>query len=107
MMTYMMIFMGFMFYKVPAGLCVYFIASSCWGMAERKLLPKSKVKPKPIAPAQVEPVGTGARPAGTPPVAVAKKHGFWARMADAIEQAQQAADKEQSARRADREKRKR
>ncbi len=38
MMTYMMIFMGFMFYKVPAGLCVYFIASSVWGLAERKLL---------------------------------------------------------------------
>jgi YidC/Oxa1 family membrane protein insertase len=38
MMGYMMIFMGFMFYNVPAGLCVYFIASSAWGMGERKLL---------------------------------------------------------------------
>ena len=42
MMNFMMIFMGVMFYKVPAGLCVYFIASSLWGMAERKLLPKTK-----------------------------------------------------------------
>lgn len=42
MMNFMMIFMGVMFYKVPAGLCVYFIASSLWGMAERKLLPKAK-----------------------------------------------------------------
>jgi len=41
--------MGFLFYKVPAGLCVYFIASSLWGMAERKLLPKPK--PAPPAPA--------------------------------------------------------
>jgi YidC/Oxa1 family membrane protein insertase len=40
MMTYMMVFMGFLFFKVPAGLCVYFIASSIWGIAERKLLPK-------------------------------------------------------------------
>ncbi len=40
MMQYMMIFMGFMFYSVPAGLCIYFIASSLWGIAERKLLPK-------------------------------------------------------------------
>lgn len=40
MMKYMMIFMGFMFYNVPAGLCVYFISSSLWGIAERKLLPK-------------------------------------------------------------------
>jgi YidC/Oxa1 family membrane protein insertase len=40
MMQYMMIFMGFLFFKVPAGLCVYFIASSLWGVGERKLLPK-------------------------------------------------------------------
>jgi len=39
-MKYMMVFMGLMFYKVAAGLCVYFIASSLWGFAERKLLPK-------------------------------------------------------------------
>ncbi|HAH43890.1 MAG TPA: hypothetical protein DCM07_03370 [Planctomycetaceae bacterium] len=37
-MNYMMIGMGFMFYHVPAGLCVYFIASSLWGICERKLL---------------------------------------------------------------------
>ncbi|MDQ7011345.1 MAG: YidC/Oxa1 family membrane protein insertase, partial [Mariprofundaceae bacterium] len=40
MMKFMMIFMGFIFYKVAAGLCIYFIASSLWGMAERKFLPK-------------------------------------------------------------------
>jgi len=42
MMKYMMIFMGILFYKVAAGLCLYFIASSLWSMAERKLLPKAK-----------------------------------------------------------------
>jgi YidC/Oxa1 family membrane protein insertase len=42
MMKYMMIFFGLMFYKVAAGLCVYFISSSMWGFAERKLLPKKK-----------------------------------------------------------------
>jgi YidC/Oxa1 family membrane protein insertase len=42
MMKYMMIFFGLMFYKVAAGLCVYFISSSLWGFAERKLLPKKK-----------------------------------------------------------------
>lgn len=40
MMKYMTIFFGFMFFKVASGLCVYFIASSLWGMAERKYLPK-------------------------------------------------------------------
>ena len=41
MMKYMMVFMGVLFYKVAAGLCIYFIASSLWSIAERKLLPKS------------------------------------------------------------------
>jgi len=50
MMQYMMIFMGIMFFKVASGLCVYFIASSIWGIAERKLLPKAN------------PAGTGALP---------------------------------------------
>jgi YidC/Oxa1 family membrane protein insertase len=42
MMKYMMVFFGLMFYKVAAGLCLYFIASSAWGFCERKLLPKKK-----------------------------------------------------------------
>lgn len=40
---YMTIFMGYMFYSVAAGMCVYFIASSLWGLAERKLLPKKQL----------------------------------------------------------------
>jgi YidC/Oxa1 family membrane protein insertase len=42
MMKYMMVIMGFMFYKVAAGLAIYFIASSLWGFAERALLPRKK-----------------------------------------------------------------
>ena len=41
-MKFMMIFMGLLFFKFAAGLCVYFIVSSLWGVAERKLLPKTK-----------------------------------------------------------------
>ena len=44
MMKFMMIFFGFLFFRVPAGLCLYFITSSLWGLAERKLLPKPKPK---------------------------------------------------------------
>jgi YidC/Oxa1 family membrane protein insertase len=41
-MNYMMWFMALMFFKVPSGLCLYFIASSLWGIAERLLwLPKA------------------------------------------------------------------
>jgi YidC/Oxa1 family membrane protein insertase len=42
MMKYMMIVMCVMFFKVPSGLCLYFIASSLWSIAERLLLPKRK-----------------------------------------------------------------
>jgi YidC/Oxa1 family membrane protein insertase len=38
-MKYMMFFMALMFFKVPCGLCLYFIASSLWGIAERLWLP--------------------------------------------------------------------
>ena len=41
MMKYMMIFMGLMFFKVASGLCIYFIASSLWGLGERRFLPKA------------------------------------------------------------------
>ncbi|MCH2371430.1 MAG: YidC/Oxa1 family insertase periplasmic-domain containing protein [Pirellulales bacterium] len=40
MMKFMFLFMGFMFFRVASGLCIYFIASSTWGILERKLLPK-------------------------------------------------------------------
>lgn len=43
-MQWMMVFMGILFFKVSSGLCIYFIASSLWGLAERRLLPKP-VKP--------------------------------------------------------------
>jgi YidC/Oxa1 family membrane protein insertase len=60
MMKYMMVFMGVLFFRVPSGLCVYFIASSLWGIAERKMLPPPQKpdsslvavapKPKPQTP---------------------------------------------------------
>jgi YidC/Oxa1 family membrane protein insertase len=43
-MTWMMVVMGLLFYTVASGLCLYFIASSLWGLAERKFMPK-----KPLA----------------------------------------------------------
>ncbi|MDG2206271.1 MAG: YidC/Oxa1 family insertase periplasmic-domain containing protein [Pirellulales bacterium] len=49
-MKYMMVFMGFLFFKVPSGLCLYFIVSSLWGIGERKLLPKSS----PVATNETE-----------------------------------------------------
>ncbi len=61
-MQYMMIVMGFMFYKVASGLCLYFIASSMWGICERKLLPKTlPAGSQPTAPkAATATAGNGA-----------------------------------------------
>jgi YidC/Oxa1 family membrane protein insertase len=39
-MKYMMIFIGVLFFKVASGLCIYFIASSLWGLGERQFMPK-------------------------------------------------------------------
>jgi YidC/Oxa1 family membrane protein insertase len=63
MMKYMMLFMGLMFFKVPSGLCIYFIASSLWGIAERRMLPKPKPSDSPVVTPKttaVKPVVTGA-----------------------------------------------
>jgi YidC/Oxa1 family membrane protein insertase len=40
---WMMILFAFLFYKLPAGLCLYFIVSTLWGVAERRFLPKKPV----------------------------------------------------------------
>jgi YidC/Oxa1 family membrane protein insertase len=40
MTKYMTLFFCIMFYKMAAGLCIYFIISSTWGLIERKMLPK-------------------------------------------------------------------
>ncbi|MFO0922261.1 MAG: YidC/Oxa1 family insertase periplasmic-domain containing protein [Pirellulales bacterium] len=47
MMMYMTIFMGVLFFKVPAGLCLYFITSSTWSLVERRLV-KKMVPTKPV-----------------------------------------------------------
>jgi len=60
-MNYMMWFMAVMFFKVPCGLCLYFIASSLWGIAERLLLPTG---PQPALAAAGAPRTTDAQSAG-------------------------------------------
>ena len=65
MMKYMMIFMGFMFFKVPSGLCIYFIVSALWSIAERKLLPKPKA-PSPVPLNKAEKDKDNDKPAPKP-----------------------------------------
>lgn len=60
-MKYMMVFFAFMFFRVPSGLCLYFIASSLWGLAERKLLPKPSAEQQKQA-AELAAQGDGDSP---------------------------------------------
>ena len=65
MMKYMMIFMAFMFYKVPSGLGLYFITSSLWQIGERLLLPKIITKtPEPPVEGENKEKGPGRGPGG-------------------------------------------
>jgi YidC/Oxa1 family membrane protein insertase len=64
MMKYMMILMGVFFYKVASGLCLYFIASSLWGIAERKLLKTGKTSSAPATGAEA---AAAARPSAARP----------------------------------------
>jgi len=59
LMKYMMVFMGIMFFKVASGLCLYFIASSLWSIAERKMLPKVNVVPPGSSPKLSTATATG------------------------------------------------
>jgi len=60
MMQIMTVFMGVLFFKVPSGLCIYFITSSIWSLVERKLVkrftpPPSTTQAVVVATKPVEP----------------------------------------------------
>jgi len=66
-------FMAVMFFKVPSGLCLYFIASSLWGIAERLLwLPKPAAAGASAA-GSVRVVDAVAQPAGRQPAAAVRE----------------------------------
>jgi YidC/Oxa1 family membrane protein insertase len=108
MMQIMMIVMGFFFYRVPAGLCVYFIASSLWGMGERKLLDFSTGKSAPAGDAP----GAEGKPPGKPPGKVPdkpkppKKDGLWGRLVASADAAAAEQSKSNGKSRADKSSRK-
>jgi YidC/Oxa1 family membrane protein insertase len=70
MMKIMMIVVAFMFYKVAAGLALYFIISTSWGVIERQFIPKPKLKPgdetgTPAGPGpEYSPSGGAEKPKG-------------------------------------------
>lgn len=92
-MKFMMIFMGVFFYKMAAGLCLYFICSTLWGITERKLLKRKKAATDPLTgpPAATAALNGPAKPA-TPPA----EPGFLGRLKqglmDKLEEAQKQAE---------------
>ena len=93
MMNIMTGVMGVMFWHQPAGLCLYFIASSLWSIAERKLLGTGKLTPAMPAVQVLEPESISAPKAsrnGASSVAPApaKPAGFLQRLLDAAAEAQ-------------------
>ena len=86
-MNLMMVFMLVMFYKVPSGLCLYFIVSSLWGIAEKLLLPKKKLAVAGDAAAVTAPEPTVVKPRRESPAPTdeAKAPGFWELLVKAAE----------------------
>jgi len=92
MMNFMMIFIGFAFYRVPAGLCLYFIASSLWGVCERLLLKKSLATHQlALAEAQAEEgggnVAVAKKTGDATPAKTIKAPGWWDKIREAADQA--------------------
>lgn len=93
MMNMMTGVMGIMFWHQPAGLCLYFIASSLWSIAERKLLGTGKLTPATPAVHVLEPESNPSPKASrngssSAAPAPAKPAGFLQRLLDAAAEAQ-------------------
>jgi YidC/Oxa1 family membrane protein insertase len=89
MMKYMMVFMAFMFYKVPSGLGIYFITSSLWQIGERLLLPKVTTTTPALGDEKSPPSGGGGGGGkggpggdGTSPKPPGRLAQFWEKVMD-------------------------
>lgn len=107
MMNVMMIAIGFAFYRVPAGLCLYFIASSLWGVTERLLLKKNLAAHSQALQeagrddADQKPDVAGSPAAHVPAPPAERKlraPGWWERMLEAADQAKNATEGQASQR---------
>jgi YidC/Oxa1 family membrane protein insertase len=93
MMNVMTIVMGVMFWHVPAGLCIYFIASSLWGIAERKLLGSNVTAdlPQVVVKDPAKKPGDNSASDGEVPA----KPGFLGKLMAKLEEAQKQAEEAQ------------
>ena len=101
MMNMMTLFMGAMFWHQPAGLCIYFIASSLWSIAERKLLGAGSMTPAAGPSVEVIIPENNAKPAAksrntsaSAPEEGRKVPGFLQKLLDAAQTAREQADQQ-------------
>ena len=101
MMNMLTLFMGVMFWHQPAGLCIYFIASSLWSIAERKLLGAGSMTPTSGASVEVIEPDDNSKPTAklkanqvAPPAEGRKVPGFLKKLLDAAQTARDQADQQ-------------
>ena len=99
MMKIMMLVMAVFFYKMAAGMCLYFIASTAWGLTERKLIKRKSAaggSPLVLAPTTLSGPTTSGAKTVAPPAPVAT--GFLARMKAKVEEIQQQSESQRQIR---------
>jgi len=99
MMNLMTGVMGIMFWHQPAGLCVYFIASSIWSISERKLLGTGKLTPagpavEVLSPDEEPTPKKSRNNSGAAPATPDKPAGFLQRLLSAAAEAQKNAEQQ-------------
>jgi YidC/Oxa1 family membrane protein insertase len=96
MMKYMLIFTALFFYKVAAGLCLYFIVSGLWSLLERRLVPKPDLSKAHAVANQSRSETTDEDKNNTKKnsqtTTEAKPLGFWGRMKERLEEAKKEAE---------------
>lgn len=89
MMKIMMGVMAVMFYKVAAGLALYFIISTGWGIGERQVIPKPKLKEEDLPGPDGKPAPRAAKPKG-------RFGRFLEQLKERVEEAQKQAEQQSS-----------
>jgi YidC/Oxa1 family membrane protein insertase len=102
-MKWMLVFMAVMFYRVPAGLSLYFITSSLWSIGERLLLTSHTKSLPPPPAADVDKGGAPSKPGDGPKPGNGKPGGWRDRLRERIEQVMEEAAHDKTVRNADRE----
>ena len=86
MMKYMMVMVAIMFYKVAAGLALYFIIGTTWGLIERRFIPKAGDKKASEAhSANDANTSTSTFQTSAGPVEVEKPKGLLGRVREAVQ----------------------